>query len=299
VVWYVLNVIANHVARLTVGISGYAGDAAIPWIIPGTYETPGHPEGDIVKRVLTMIVLVSGLVLALAACGVGGQSSSADSSGTNGGSAATDTSGSTTGSGGSAGTATTRSPRTPGVIGVVQSVNGSTITVQSRSQQTMTVNLTSSTQISKQASIQLSAIPSGASITATGAQNGTIFTATQIRVLPGNAQNGQNGGQGFAGAPQRGQGNGGQNPARTTTARPPATRIFGTVQQISNNTLTVQTAAGATLQVQLAANGQVLQQASATAADITNGERISALGTMSGTTLTATRVDIVPAAPQQ
>ncbi|NTV62359.1 MAG: hypothetical protein HGA65_02325, partial [Oscillochloris sp.] len=87
----------------------------------------------------------------------------------------------------------------------------------------------------------------------------------------GTSQAGQSGttGQGFGG---RGQG------------------VFGTVESVDGNTLTVKTNDGSTVKVMLATDGVVRQQIDSSLADIKVGERVIATGTQSGDTFTASSI---------
>jgi hypothetical protein len=207
----------------------------------------------------------------------------------------------------------------PGVSGQVTAINGNTLTVQDQRQQSaITVNLTDSTQVFKQATIDIAKVPVGETISAFGSQDGDVFTATQVRIgaagsgLGGRGQGGPNGGQGGGqppadGTAQPGGGpNGGQPPA-DGTAQPGrgfgGGGVFGTVESVSGDTITVKTANGETVKVRLAQDGRITQQVAGTRADITVGVQVSvigdATGEQNGTTVTATQVNIVPLAQQQ
>jgi hypothetical protein len=204
----------------------------------------------------------------------------------------------------------------PGATGQVVSVSGSTITLQDpRQSGTTTVELTGSTQIFKQATIAVANVPVGESVNAVGTQEGDTFTATLVRVgAPGAADvagasggNGPRGGGQAGGAPrQGGNGSGGgqsqANGAGQSSRNPgaaPAARVAGTVEQVTGDTIAVKASAGTTAQVRLAQNGRVTQQVAGTVADITPGVRIVVAGDRHDTTVTATRVEVMPASQQQ
>ena len=194
----------------------------------------------------------------------------------------------------------------PGVTGKVISVDGSKITVEDQRQQsTVTVTLTDSTQVFKQTTIDLANVPAGESISAVGNQEGDVFTATQVQIGtaggPGGNDPGGRGQQG--GTPQQGDNapDGGQAPPEGTgqPGRGLGGRLFGTVEQVSGDAIMVKTTDDSTVQVRLATDGKVIQQVAATSADITAGVQVSVMGEQNDTTITAARINIVPATSQQ
>ncbi len=66
----------------------------------------------------------------------------------------------------------------------------------------------------------------------------------------------------------------------------------GTVSAVAGNIVTITTRTGQTMQVQLDANSALHKQSDAQISDITNGEQIVVTGTVSGTTIQATNVQI-------
>lgn len=278
------------------------------------------------KQIIGKIVITGGVALALAACGTSAQTDTTTSNGApaaaSNPTAATDTSSAasnptaatnnssagsnpTAGAGAPAGRGGNQRRGMPGVFGKVVSVNGSTITIQDQRQQnTTTVDLTDSTRIFKQTSIDLAKVPVGQSISAVGTKDGDVFTATQVRIgmVGGAGMRGGNG-PGGAGRPQPNgtaqPGQGRPQPNGTPQAgRGPGNRLFGVVDQVSGDTITVKTGDGSTTQLKLAANGQVTQQVAGTSADITANEQVAVMGQQNGTTVTASQVDILPAMMQ-
>lgn len=210
-------------------------------------------------------------------------------------------------------------PMALGVMGTVISVDGSTITVQDSQQQSnVTVLLTDNTQVFKQVTIALTDVSVGESLSAMGSLNGDVFTAAQIRLgvdaAPTNGSGGmpQPDGAGQPGGnppdsrqpPAGGQPpSGGQPPAGNQApangqAQPGGRPLSGTVTAVSSDTLTIETASGSTMQVRLDTNGQIVRQVAGTSADITPNVQIMVRGEQSDTTITATRIDIVPAVAQ-
>jgi hypothetical protein len=206
----------------------------------------------------------------------------------------------------------------PGVIGQVISVDGSHITVQDpRRQVTLIVELTASTQVFKQTTVELANVPVGESISAIGRQEGDVFTAIHMRIgmptvaigpagmapppfatpppdlmtprarmpLPGELSP-------PAGSPpiRTPRPPGGNMPPFPSTGKV----ILGTVQQVSGDTITVQAATGATVRVRLDPKGKIVQQIVGTGADITIGEQVIVMGEQNEGNMTATRIEIVP-----
>ena len=195
----------------------------------------------------------------------------------------------------------------PSVMGTVVAVDGATITVQdSRQQNNVTVALTDNTQLFKQATIALANVSVGETLSAMGSLSDNVFTATQIRVgvdaAPADAAGGMpqpdgagqprgNGGQ----PPAGGQPPSGNQPPANDQTRPNGQPLFGTVAAVSSDALTVKTTSGSTVQVQLAANGQIVRQVAGISADLVPDVQVMVRGEQSDATITATRIDIIPA----
>ena len=92
------------------------------------------------------------------------------------------------------------------------------------------------------------------------------------------------GGQTFGGRGGLFGGAAGRNGGGSTTV--------GTVSAVAGNIVTITTRTGQTMQVQLDANSALRKQSDAQISDITNGEQIVVTGTVSGTTIQATNVQI-------
>ncbi|MFN8466913.1 MAG: hypothetical protein U0X20_15275 [Caldilineaceae bacterium] len=262
------------------------------------------------KQMLRTAVVVGGLALALSACG--GQEATpaaAAPAAANDAAPPVQVVNASQGASGSGAPAATR----PGVMGQVVKVDGSTITVKDQRQGNETsVVVTSDTKIYKESTVDLASVPTGQTVMAMGEQNGTTFTATQVRV---GATGGPGGGPGGA-PPQGGPGAGnqppagdqppagGQQPPNGANGGPPAggasgAVLAGTVKSASADSLTVETADGQTVQVVLASGGQVTQQVAGALSDITAGTAIMAMGTAGGSTVTAAQIMIIPAVSAQ
>jgi hypothetical protein len=180
----------------------------------------------------------------------------------------------------------------PNVFGTVQTINGSTLTVQNqRDSSTVTVQLDSSTTIRKQVQGALSDAKAGDNIFAVGQESNGVLQARQIQL-----------GAGFGGGPGNGQGQANGRAASGTpgpggAAGGNATSVRGTVDSVSTDTVTVKTNTGTSEQVRLAANGRVIEQSTATAADIKQGDLVIATGQQQGNTLTATTVTLTVGRP--
>lgn len=200
-----------------------------------------------------------------------------------------------------------------GVMGTVTAVSGDTITMQdSRQQTSYTVKVSDGTEVVKQVSIELAAITVGETVEVMGEQSGTAFTATQIRV--GDAQ-GMAGGPPSQGQPPQGDGQGqpsqgdapqGQPPQGDRQGQPPQggpsgqamNRLSGTVTQVSAEGLTLQTTDGNTVQVTVGSDASITGMAAGTLSDIIAGAQIRVSGEQTDTTVTATRIVLMPAMAQ-
>ncbi len=183
-----------------------------------------------------------------------------------------------------------RPARAPSVAGTVQTVNGTTITVQSaQGGNPATIQLTKDTRIVKQSDVAMSDLTSGTAITAVGQLSGNVVQARRIQVGTNPAAPRQGGG-----GPGGNGGNGGNG---ANGGNPPPTVVNGTVDSVTGNTVTVKKTDGTSVQVQLASNGRITQQTIVTAADIVQGKFVMAIGQLQGNTLTATNVNLSDTAP--
>jgi Domain of unknown function (DUF5666) len=279
-----------------------------------------------VPRVGVRTLLYAGIVvataLALAACG--------PSSGS--GNAGTPAGGSTPAPTGTAGGGA-GGQRQPGVNGLIAAVTGSTMQVQTRTDQTaVTWNDSTTFTTSKSATLAdvtvgacvtvLEPAASGSATSGAGSAPATSVTAASVDVRP--AVNGQCAGFGGAGGPGGGVGAGATPPTRapsdTATTGPGGGRggadgvrrvVGGQVTAVSADTFTVQetmrprgtdtatataTPTTATVTVTTNASTTYTAQRAATAADVAVGECASAQGKADDTgAVTATAISLRPA----
>ncbi len=255
-------------------------------------------------RAVPLAAVLMTTALALAACG---------SSGSTGGTAAASPATSTTGADGGRG-----GPRQPGVSGLIAAVTGTTMQVQTRTDQTA-VSWTPTTTFSNLVPAQPSDVTAGVCVTVVSSTAGgggqsatataapTAVDAASVQIRP--ATNGSC--TGLVGA------GGGAAPTGTRTAAPTpggtaggqgarAGRGFGVnglVTAVGGNTITVaesarpgSTATPSTVTVTTSGTTTYLKEAAATAADVKVGACATALGAADSTgAVTATSVALRPA----
>ncbi len=172
----------------------------------------------------------------------------------------------------------------PGVAGTVESISGSTLTLQSpRNSGTITVQVTGSTAIRKQVIGSVADIKTGETIAAIGQEGNGVLEARQIQLGVSPSAPGALG----DGTPRTRGGTGNRN----------ITTVRGAVLGVSGGTITVKTDSGSAAQVRLAPNGRVVEQAVGTTADIAPGDFVVVDGQRLGNTLTATSLAISPGRP--
>lgn len=158
-----------------------------------------------------------------------------------------------------------------GTFGTVSSVSGDTITMTGRNNTTYTVDATNATVTKDGTSSSVSAINDGDTIVVQGTVSGDSITATTI--LDGF------GGQGNSGGQRMGQG------------------VFGTVASVNGTTLTVTAKFGmngatSTVYTIDASNATVTKNGtSSSVSDINVGDMVMVQGTVSGTNVTATKIN--------
>ena len=183
----------------------------------------------------------------------------------------------------------------PNVFGTVQSINGSTLTIQGpRNGGSITVTLNSGTSIRKQVEKTIGDVKSGESIVAFGQEDGGVLQARQIQLGTAAAATLPPGGAGGAG--RAGNGDGGRAGNGGTRAAGAAV-VSGTVDGVSGDTISVKKADGTSAQVQLATNGRILEQTSASPSDIKRGDLVIVNGSRQGDSVTATSIDITSGRP--
>jgi hypothetical protein len=187
---------------------------------------------------------------------------------------------------GSAQASNTQMRRGPGVHGTVTAVNGSSITITEKTGPrgaagtTYTVDASNATVKkfaagSAPATISASQIAVGDEIGVTGTISGTSVTATEI--MDGMGMTGF-GGHGFGG-PGKGRG------------------AIGTVSAVNGSTITLTGKDGKTYTID-ASSAAVEKMITGSLSDVTVGDTIGVEGSVSGTSVTATKImDGLPAAP--
>jgi hypothetical protein len=192
-------------------------------------------------------------------------------------------------------------------MGEVLSLEGSTLVVRDEregGQGTASVVLTDNTQIFTQATLTIAQLPSGEKITAMGSPDGDVFVASQVRIgamdfgaASGRpAQSGQPP-QGDA-PPERGNApNGARQPPNGAPGQ--GVRLSGTIVSVTGDTITIKTPDDATAHIRLGAGAQIVQQVTAARADLKPGVWVMVTGEQTDATLSAARIVIMPAAPQQ
>ncbi|GAB4204181.1 MAG: hypothetical protein OHK0022_29090 [Roseiflexaceae bacterium] len=119
-----------------------------------------------------------------------------------------------------------------------------------------------------------------------GGQTAGIQTGREQRAAAQDQFFGQRGGAGGQGARQGQGGAPGQGGLRAGGA------LIGTVSAVAGDRITVSTRDGRTVELQIAADGQVRKVVEGKAADIAQGEQITAFGTQSGEVFQASSVQI-------
>jgi hypothetical protein len=210
-------------------------------------------------------------------------------------------------------------------MGQVVSIDGTTMLIKGQGDQAteVTVTLNENTQYTKQTTLDIASVPTGEAVTAMGVQEGTVFTATQVRIGataaepegtpqaggPGGDQQGAQNGTPQAGGPggdQQGQPPAGDQGGDASAQGGPGgqggqgqrgggQRISGTVESVADGVLTIKTTDGTSIQVHLAENGQVTQQVAGTQADVTVGAQVMVIGAQTDSAVTATQVNVMPA----
>lgn len=181
------------------------------------------------------------------------------------------------------------------VTGTISSVGTNSLQVtDTASGQVVTVELTSSTRITRIMTTSASSLIPGALVQVTADPSGT--TAQRIIITP-------QGANGFGNGGARGTPPAGFNPAcvGTRTARQPGQGTFrggvrGTVSSVTSTRVVVTDARGQTLTFAITSSTVILTAAAATSSDLKAGGSVIVTGTMSGSNLVARAIVIQPAA---
>lgn len=193
--------------------------------------------------------------------------------------------------------------RPPGVFGIVQSLSGTTLTVESQAPGqnaqavTYTVNAANATVTKDGANSSVSAIATGDRVMVEGTVSGTSVTATAIRdgmMMP------ERGGMMRGGKGSGAQwGNGGnasstaQHTGRADTAMPDGNGqpvVGGTVSSISGSTISITNKSNVSYTID-ASNAKVYKNnATSSLAAISTGDSVLVQGSVNGTAVTASSV---------
>jgi len=176
------------------------------------------------------------------------------------------------------------------VAGRVQQVENNSVTVQTQ-QGTATVRLTEQTRVEKTAAGTIADLQPGTQVVVQGqAQSSGEITASVITLATGGGQFGQ-GGQGGQGGFQAKGGQGGQGGFQGKGGQ--GAFIFGSVQKVEGDTLTIQTQQGTTT-VRITDQSRIEKTVAGALTDIQPGVQIVAQGQPSeGGGVTAALVRIV------
>lgn len=185
------------------------------------------------------------------------------------------------------------------VSGKISAVTASSFQVtDATSGQVLTVQLTSSTRISRIVVASASSLTSGVVVQVTADSSGT--TAQRIIITPQGANGFGTRGGGARGTPPAGFPAGcvaartpGQNPFGQNTARG---GVRGTVESATSTYVVVTDARGQTLTFAITASTQILTTADGKPSDLTSGSTVLVTGAMSGTSLVARMVVVQPPA---
>jgi hypothetical protein len=203
--------------------------------------------------------------------------------------------------------------RFPGVGGQIAAIDGTTLTVKNRQNQSVKVTTGSSTRITIQKAVAVSDIAKGDRISVSGTQSGTTIAAARISIMdlqlgaPGRGfQGGSTPGSGSgANGPQRRFGSGGfngeggppstdanGNPTGDANRRPLGGFAFGTVTDVAGGTITISSFDGTTTTVTTTPSTTVTKSVQGSFGDLKIGQNIRAVGTTgSDGTVAATTVN--------
>lgn len=235
-------------------------------------------DGTLRGRLALLVGMMLCLAMGLAACGAGA-TNAASAAGTPNCAPAT------------------RTVQARSVTGTISSVGANSLQVtDTASGQAVTVELTSSTRITRIMTTSASSLTPGSLVQVTADPSGT--TAQRIIITP-------QGANGFGNGGARGTPPAGFNPAcvGTRTPRQPGQGTFrggvrGTVSSVTSTRVVVTDARGQTLTFAITPSTVILTTATATPGDLKAGGSVIVTGTMSGSNLVARAIVIQPAASQ-
>lgn len=194
----------------------------------------------------------------------------------------------------------------PPVFGEVESASDTSLVVNNPMEgNKTTVNITKDTQITRQASVQLSDIKQGDKIFALGQEAGDAVAANIIMIgveSQGDSAAPMGGGPimfgrgpGSGAGPGQGGAMGNPNEPQQIPLNGTPKSVNGTVDKIDSNTISVKAEDGSTTVVQISDDTRLQRTEKAQASDIKAGDTVSAQGTREGDALEAKRITIMPA----
>jgi hypothetical protein len=169
----------------------------------------------------------------------------------------------------------------PGAFGTISAIDGSTLTVKDMSRQSVKVVTTSSTTVTKTATVDLSDVKVGDHVVVEGSGSSSNIAATQVHddgAADDSSGNQQLGGPG--------------GPAGTGTNSATATGAFvtGTVTSVDGSTLNVKDANGDSVTVAISSSTKITKDETVDVAALAVGDDVMVSGTASNGTITATRI---------
>jgi hypothetical protein len=184
----------------------------------------------------------------------------------------------------------------PGAAGTIQSIDGSTLTLNdTRTNTTQKVTTSSSTRVAVSKTATVSDIKKGDRLIVTGTTSGSTITATNVNdsgtagAFGGFRRNGTNGGEnggangGQNGAPGTGGGfgGGGGNGGGFGGGAGNGNFATGTVQSVSGNNITLQSRGGTTMTVVVNSSTKITKTESGSLSDLKTGDTVVVIGSQS------------------
>jgi hypothetical protein len=177
--------------------------------------------------------------------------------------------------------------RVPGTAGEITAIDGTTLTVKDRQNQSVKVTTSDSTRITIEKTVTVSAIATGDRISVTGTQSGTTVAASRISIMDRQARvPGTGSGGGGLGPPGGFNGRGGPpstgangNPNGRVNGRAPGGFAFGTVTKVDGGTITISSFDGSTTTVTTTPSTTVLKSVQGSFSDLKLGQKVRAIGT--------------------
>jgi len=193
--------------------------------------------------------------------------------------------------------------RPPGVFGIVQSISGSTLSVQSQmpgegtSAATYSVNASGATVTKNGAASSLSAVATGDRVMVEGTVSGTSVTATAVHDgMPQGGREGMRGGPGAWGNASSTRG----MPMMEGAAMPQGNGqpvIGGTVSSVNGSTISLANKGNTTYTVDASSATVFKNNATSSIGNVATGDSIIVQGSVNGTSVTASSVIDHGAAP--